>query len=96
MSVISSSISVNSDTTATTVVAKSDDITATGPVDADAVVAVTAAVSLKCGTPATLATQHEQQRCKARKSKQSCANCSKRTARLCRRCAVVYYCSVEC
>jgi MYND finger len=33
---------------------------------------------------------------KARKVKQPCANCSRLTTKLCRRCAAVYYCSVEC
>jgi MYND finger len=79
----------------------SDSTTSTGA-DADAVSALataTAAVSLKCGTPAPEATQQQQQQqrqCRARKTKQPCANCSKPTTKLCRRCAAVYYCSVEC
>eukprot|EP00953_Heterococcus_sp_UTEX-ZZ885_P012655 7252-Heterococcus_DN1.PRE.1 len=40
--------------------------------------------------------QQQQQQCKQRKTKQPCANCSKPTTKLCRRCAAVYYCSVEC
>jgi uncharacterized protein len=40
--------------------------------------------------------QQQQQQCKQRKAKQPCANCSKPTTKLCRRCAAVYYCSVEC
>jgi hypothetical protein len=38
----------------------------------------------------------QQQPCKVRKAKQPCANCKQPTGRLCRRCAAVYYCSVEC
>jgi ankyrin repeat protein len=40
--------------------------------------------------------QQQQQQRKARRVKQPCANCSKPTTKLCRRCAAVYYCSVEC
>jgi ankyrin repeat protein len=40
--------------------------------------------------------QQQQQQSKARRAKQPCANCSKPTTKLCRRCAAVYYCSVEC
>jgi ankyrin repeat protein len=41
-------------------------------------------------------TQQQQQQCKQRKVKQPCAYCSKPTTNLCRRCAAVYYCSVDC
>jgi MYND finger len=40
--------------------------------------------------------QQQQHQCRQRKAKQPCANCSKPTTKLCRRCAAVYYCSVEC
>jgi ankyrin repeat protein len=40
--------------------------------------------------------QQQQQQSKARRAKQPCASCSKPTTKLCRRCAAVYYCSVEC
>jgi ankyrin repeat protein len=40
--------------------------------------------------------QQQQHQCGQRKAKQPCANCSKPTTKLCRRCAAVYYCSVEC
>jgi uncharacterized protein len=55
-----------------------------------------------CDSPVSVEIQHQQQqqqqqqRCKARKAKQPCANCSKPTTKLCRQCAAVYYCSVEC
>jgi ankyrin repeat protein len=41
-------------------------------------------------------TVQQQPSTKARKAKQPCANCKQPTGRLCRRCAAVYYCSVEC
>jgi uncharacterized protein len=40
--------------------------------------------------------QQQQQQPKARKAKQPCTNCSTPTTKLCRRCAAVYYCSVDC
>jgi uncharacterized protein len=40
--------------------------------------------------------QTQQQQPKAQKAKHPCANCSKHTTKRCRRCAAVYYCSVEC
>jgi uncharacterized protein len=40
--------------------------------------------------------QQQQQQSPAQKAKQPCANCSKLTSKRCRRCAAVYYCSVEC
>jgi ankyrin repeat protein len=40
--------------------------------------------------------QQQQQQPKARKAKQPCANCTTPTTKLCRRCAAVHYCSVEC
>jgi ankyrin repeat protein len=40
--------------------------------------------------------QQQQQQPKAQKAEQPCANCSKLTTKRCRRCAAVYYCSVEC
>jgi Ankyrin repeats (3 copies)/Ankyrin repeat len=42
------------------------------------------------------AQQQQQQQRTSRKVKQPCANCSTPTTKLCRRCAAVYYCSVEC
>eukprot|EP00953_Heterococcus_sp_UTEX-ZZ885_P004176 2754-Heterococcus_DN1.PRE.1 len=41
-------------------------------------------------------TQQQQQQHKVRKVKQPCANSSKLTTKLCKRCAAVYYCSVQC
>jgi uncharacterized protein len=40
--------------------------------------------------------QQQQRQPQVQKAKQPCANCSKLTAKRCRRCAAVYYCSVEC
>jgi ankyrin repeat protein len=40
--------------------------------------------------------KQQQQQSPAQKAKQPCANCSKFTSKRCRRCAAVYYCSVEC
>jgi MYND finger len=37
-----------------------------------------------------------QPQCKSLKTKQPCAKCSKLTAKRCRRCEAVYYCSAEC
>jgi uncharacterized protein len=47
-------------------------------------------------TSTTQQQQQQSQECSARKAKQPCAHCSKPTAKRCRRCAAVYYCSVEC
>jgi Ankyrin repeat len=40
--------------------------------------------------------QQQEERCRSHRAKQPCANCHKLTSKLCRACAVVYYCSVNC
>jgi Ankyrin repeats (many copies) len=61
------------------------------------VTATASAISDKAGAICNVATeQQQQQQCKQRRVKQPCATCSKPTIKLCRRCAAVHYCSVEC
>jgi ankyrin repeat protein len=92
--------SVSSDTIASTsaAVVDTDSATAgTGSTDAlPALMTATTRLSLQCSAPVVTQQQQQQQQCKALKAKQPCANCSKPTTKLCRRCAAVYYCSVEC
>jgi Ankyrin repeats (3 copies)/MYND finger len=54
------------------------------------------AVAVRAASASDTSSIQQQQQCKQRKTKQPCANCSKPTAKLCKRCAAVYYCSVEC
>jgi ankyrin repeat protein len=55
-----------------------------------------AAAAADTGVHARVTPAAQQQQCEQRKAKQPCANCSKPTTKLCRRCAAVYYCSVDC